>query len=180
MILKTERLILRPWLESDAECLYEYAKDPLVGPIAGWPPHQNVDESLRIIKTVFSAPETYAITLKETGLPIGCIALKMGDATDMTDRDDECELGYWIGVPYWGQGLMTESAKELIRHAFDDCEMVKIWCGYYEGNNRSKRVQEKCGFVFHRTTYNVDVPLMHETRVAHVSCLTNEDWMSVK
>ena len=45
MILHTERLILRPWTEDDAESLYEYAKDPEVGPIAGWPPHKSVGES---------------------------------------------------------------------------------------------------------------------------------------
>ena len=100
--METERIILRSWRDSDAEELYKYAKDPKVGPIAGWPPHQSVEESLQIIRSVFSAPETYAIVLKKTGMPIGCIGLKTGEATDMTDRDDECELGYWLGVPYWG------------------------------------------------------------------------------
>ena len=52
MILETERLVLRPWQESDAESLYEYAKNPEVGPIAGWPPHKNVEDSLGIIKNV--------------------------------------------------------------------------------------------------------------------------------
>ena len=167
---------MRPWRESDAESLFLYAKDPAIGPIAGWPPHKNVEESLEVIRTVFSAPETYAVVLKETGSPIGCIGLKTGDATDMTDRDDECELGYWLGVPFWGQGLMTEAAKELIRHAFEDCGMRKVWCGYYDGNERSKRVQEKCGFIYQWTTDNVDVPLMHETRKGHVSSLTKEEW----
>ena len=170
--LETERLILRMWLDSDAEELFKYAKSSQVGPIAGWPPHQSVEESLDIIRTVFSAPETYAIVLKETGLPIGCIGLKKGEATDLTEREDECELGYWLGVPYWNLGLMTEAAKEIIRHAFEDCGMTKIWVGYYDGNNRSKRVQEKCGFIYQWTTENVEVPLMHERRKGHVSCLT--------
>ena len=176
MELKTKRLLLRPWLESDAAELFRYAKDPQVGPIAGWPPHQSVEESLAVIRTVFSVPETYAIVSKETGLPIGCIGLKTGDATDMTEEDDECELGYWLGVPYWGKGLMTEAAKEMIRHAFEICGMSKIWCGYYDGNDRSKRVQEKCGFIYQWTTDNVDVPLMHEKRKGHVCCITKEDW----
>ena len=176
MELNTERLLLRPWHESDAEELFKYAKNPEVGPIAGWPPHQSVEESLEIIRSVFSAPETYAIVLKETGLPIGCIGLKTGEATDMTERDDECELGYWLGVPYWNKGLMTEAAKEIIRHAFEDCGMTKIWVGYYDGNNRSRRVQEKCGFIYQWTTDNVDVPLMHETRKGHVGCLTKSSF----
>lgn len=49
-MLETERLILRPWEESDAEDLYRYASDPDVGPIAGWPPHQSIDESRYVIK----------------------------------------------------------------------------------------------------------------------------------
>lgn len=65
MQLTTERLILRPWAETDAEDLYRYAKDDRVGPIAGWPPHSSVDNSAEIIRTVFSAPETYAVCLKE-------------------------------------------------------------------------------------------------------------------
>ncbi len=65
MQLATERLILRPWAETDAEDLYRYAKDDRVGPIADWPPHSSVDDSAEIIRTVFSAPETYAVCLKE-------------------------------------------------------------------------------------------------------------------
>ena len=55
MRLETERLILRPWSEEDAQDLYVYAKDPQVGPIAGWPPHTSVENSLEIIKNVLSA-----------------------------------------------------------------------------------------------------------------------------
>jgi len=58
-----------------------------------------VEESLEVIRTVFSVPETYAITLRETGILIGCIGLKTGNATDLTDRIDECELGYWPFLP---------------------------------------------------------------------------------
>lgn len=60
MVIETNRLILRPWKEDDAESLYEYAKDPQVGPIAGWPPHASVENSRTIIRKVLSADETYA------------------------------------------------------------------------------------------------------------------------
>ena len=66
MILETNRLILRPWCESDAEYLYTYASDPEVGPPAGWPPHTSVENSREIIRTVLSKPETYAVCLKKT------------------------------------------------------------------------------------------------------------------
>ena len=64
MWLETERLILRPWCPSDAENLYEYAKDPEVGPIAGWPSHTGVENSREVIKEVLSADETYSCMLK--------------------------------------------------------------------------------------------------------------------
>lgn len=57
MTIETERLILRPWLETDAGALFRYASDPDIGPIAGWEPHTSVENSLEIIRTVFAAPE---------------------------------------------------------------------------------------------------------------------------
>lgn len=176
MILETERLILRPWCESDAESLYEYAKDDRIGPIAGWPPHTSVENSREVIKNVLSAPETYAVCLKEDNRTIGSIGLKLNGYTDMTDRDDECELGYWLGVPFWGKGIMPEAARELIRRVFADLGMRTVWCGYYDGNTKSKRVQEKLGFVFHHTCADVPVPLLNETRIGHTNILTKERW----
>ena len=64
-MLQTKRLILRPWQERDAQSLYEYAKDPEVGPPAGWPPHTSVENSREIIRNVLSSPETYAVCLKD-------------------------------------------------------------------------------------------------------------------
>ncbi len=176
MIFETERLILRPWEAADAEELYKYAKDHAVGPIAGWPTHRSLADSLEIIRGVLAAPETYAVVLKETGKPVGSIGLKLKGATDLTDENDECELGYWLGRPYWGLGLIPEAAKELIRHDFEELNMSKIWCAYYDGNTKSRRVQEKCGFVHQFTTDRVEVPLMGEYRTGHVSCLTREQW----
>ncbi len=176
MKLGTERLILRHWEESNAENLYEYAKDPDVGPIAGWPAHQSIEESLDVIKNVFNTKEAYAICLKTDNKAIGAIELKLNGHTDMTNRDDECELGYWLGKPFWGQGIMPEAAKEMIRHAFEDIGMTKIWVGYYEGNTKSKRVQEKTGFRYQWKSENVDVPLMHEKRTGYVSSLTKDQW----
>ena len=175
-MLTTERLILRRWEESDAEDLYEYAKDPAVGPIAGWPAHRSVEESLEVIRNVLSAPEAYAICLKEDGRAIGAVELKLNGHTDMTESDDECELGYWLGKPFWGRGIMPEAVREMLRYAFEDLKMQKVWCGYYEGNTKSKRVQEKCGFRYQWTTEGLDIPLMHETRTGHVNLMTKENW----
>ena len=171
--LETKRLILRPWEEADAGECYRYAKDPRVGPMAGWPVHTGVENSRQIIRDALMALETYAIVLKETGLPIGSIGLHHND---LAQKDDEAELGYWVGVPYWGRGLVPEASRELLRHAFEDLKLARVWCGFYDGNERSKRVQVKLGFRYQWTTEDVPVPQLGETRKGHVNLLTKEDW----
>ena len=175
-MLNTERLILRRWEDSDAESLFEYAKDPEVGPIAGWPAHQSVEESRNVIRQVLQGKEAYALCLRGDNRAIRAIELKLNGHTDLTERDDECELGYWIGKPFWGQGLVPEAVREILRHAFEDIGMTKVWAGYYEGNDKSKRVQEKCRFRYQWKTESVDVPLMNETRTGHVSSITKDQW----
>ena len=176
MLLETERLILRRWEKNDAESLYEYAKDPDVGPIAGWPAHRSIEESRDVIKNVFNGKEAYAICLKTDNKAIGAVELKLNGHTDMTERDDECELGYWLGKPFWGQGIVPEAVKEMLRHAFEEIGMTTVWVGYYEGNAKSKRVQEKCGFRYRWKSEDVDVPLLHEKRTGHVSSMTRDQW----
>ena len=176
MILTTERLLLRPWKETDAESLFKYAKAPDVGPIAGWPVHQSVEESRKVIRNVLRGKECYAVCEKGTDRAIGAIELKLNGNTDMTERDDECELGYWLGKPFWGRGYIPEVAEELIRHGFEDLGMTTIWCGYYDGNAKSKRVQEKLGFLYHHTCNEVPVPLLNEVRIGHTNYMTRDQW----
>lgn len=177
MVFETKRLILRPWRESDAGSLYQYASDPRVGPSAGWPVHTSVEHSLAVIREVLSAPETYAIVDKNTGCAIGSIGIMLGRVGGVGTGDKEGELGYWIGVPYWGQGLVPEAANEILRYAFEQLQLEKMWCGYYDGNRKSKRVQEKCGFQFQFTRENVPCPLLNEVRTEHFTCLTRENWL---
>lgn len=88
MIFETERLILRPWNILDAENLYEYAKDPKIGPIAGWPIHTSVENSTEIIKTVLSEPHTYAVCLKEDNKAIGSIGIMIGEKSNIGISND--------------------------------------------------------------------------------------------
>lgn len=176
MTFETERLLLRPWEDSDAESLYRYAKDPEVGPIAGWPIHTSVENSLEIIHTVLSANETYAVCLKEDNVAIGSIGLISPAQSHTEVADDEMEIGYWIGVPFWGQGLIPEAVRRIIQHAFEDLNCSALWCGYYEGNIKSKRCQEKCGFRYHHTEENKLCELMGDIRTEHYSRLTRDEW----
>ena len=177
MILETERLIFRPWREEDADDLYTYASDPEVGPPAGWPPHTSVENSLEIIRTVLSAPDTFAVCLKENGKPIGSIGFHRND---LATENDEYELGYWIGKPYWGKGLIPEASREMLRYAFENLKMNRIWCGYYDGNEKSRRVQEKLGFVYQRKTEGIEVSLLGEIRTGHSNLMTKERWQKVE
>lgn len=176
MILTTERLILRPWEESDAEHLYNYASHPDVGPVAGWPAHTSVENSREIIRGVLLAPETYAVVLKEAGHPVGSIGLMRGKASNIGIPDTEGEIGYWLGVPYWGQGLIPEAVREMMRYGFEDLGLGKIWCGYFDGNTKSRRVQEKCGFHYHHTAENVPCAIEGVLRTEHVTCLDRDAW----
>ena len=180
MILETGRLLLRAWCEADAESLFEYAKDDRVGPIAGWPPHTSVENSREIIRDVLSAPETYAVCLKDDGRAIGSIGLMLGKQSNLDLPEDEGEIGYWIGVPFWGRGLIPEAVRELIRHAFADLGVNTLWCGYFDGNEKSKRCQEKCGFVYHHTNKDIHWALMDDIRTEHVTRLTKEEWEKQK
>ena len=166
--LETERLTLRPWNEADAPALHHWARDPEVGPRAGWEPHASVEESARIIREVLAVPESYAIVLKRRAgdLPVGAIALMFGAASDLARSSREAELGYWVGRPLWGQGIVPEAAAALLEHAFSDLRLDAVWASYYEGNGQSRRVQEKLGFVFQ---YRVEreVELLGERRVEY-------------
>lgn len=173
MTFETDRLLLRPWREEDAEALYEYARDPAIGPPAGWLPHTDAEDSRRIIRTVLSSPETYAVCLKADGKPIGSIGFHRND---LAESEDEYELGYWIGRPFWGQGLIPEAAREMLRHAFEDLGMSRIWCGHYDGNDKSRRVQEKLGFIYHHTTEGIELEQLQEIRTGHVMIMTRETW----
>jgi len=176
MILQTDRLILRPWREDDAEDLYKYASDAEVGLPAGWLPHTSVANSREIIRTVLSAPDTFAVCLKEDGKPIGSIGFHR---KDLAEDDDEYELGYWIGKAFWGKGLIPEASREMLRYAFEELGMNRIWCGYYDGNEKSRRVQEKLGFVYQRMTEGIEVTLLGEIRTGHSNLMTRERWQKI-
>lgn len=174
MVFYTERLILRPWSDADAESLYEYAKDDRIGIAAGFPPHTSVENSREVIKTVLSEPETYAVCLKEDNKPIGSIGLMIGKQSNLDLPENEGEIGYWIGVPFWGRGLIPEAVRELTRYAFADLGLQTLWCGYFDGNEKSKRVQEKCGFIYHHTNKDIHWKLTDRILTEHITCLERE------
>jgi RimJ/RimL family protein N-acetyltransferase len=145
--METERILLRPWRENDAEALFKYASDPEVGPRAGWPPHKNVEESLEIIRTVFNNSTTWAIELKETGEAIGAIGYGPSCDCNLPAREGEPITGYWVAKPYWNQGICTEALGLMIDYICRTTNIASLISGHFIDNPASGRVMEKCGFV---------------------------------
>ena len=154
-IITTERLYLSPFQDSDAADFYAYAKNPNVGPIAGWAPHKSVEDTQEIMKAWFMHENAWTIRLKGEEKMIGVIALEH----DKYRPDAKSkEIGYSLSEDYWGQGIMTEAAKAVMADGFDtlDLEIIGICTG--EVNKRSQRVIEKCGFKYEgtiRKTYEI-------------------------
>ena len=144
--METDRFLLRPWRECDAEALFKYASDPDVGPRAGWEPHKSVEESLQIIRTIFGGDHMWAIELKETGDPIGCIGYLPSTDSNLKIAETECEVGYWIARPYWGMGICTEAMKLVVDYCIRVKGFTALWGDYFLDNPSSGRVMEKCGF----------------------------------
>ena len=144
--METERILLRYWQESDAEALFKYASDPDVGPHAGWPAHESVEESREIIRTFFHNDTTWAIVLKETGEAIGCIGYYTHETSNIPIGENDCEVGYWVGKPYWNKGICTEALKLMLDYCINEKHFENIWADHFTGNPASGRVMEKCCF----------------------------------
>lgn len=172
MRLETKRLYLKSWTEEDAESLYQCAKNPKVGPMAGWSPHQNVEESLKIIRDLLLTPYTFAIILKENNKIIGNVSLNIEK-----ENLSSAELGCWMDVPYWGKELGVEALREVIRFGFVELSLKKLWASHFEENLQSKRLQEKCGLRFRYKKENVDCPLIHAIKTKYFNYITREDWI---
>ncbi len=176
-ILTTEHLVLRPWREDDAEALYLHAKNPRIGPMAGWEPHRNAEESLSIIHSILMQPNTFAITLKggsHPDAPVGSISLK-GPRLSSVAEGNEAELGYWLAYKLWGHGLMPEAANEMLRHAYEDLGLSRVWATVFSSNERSKRVVQKLGMRY-RYTDTMDTPLGHKDK--DVFSLSKTRWLN--
>ncbi len=144
--MESDRLILRRWTEEDAAALYKYASDLDVGPRACWQAHESIEDSKDVILKYFSNDCTWAIVLKSTNEPIGCIGYYTHDASNIPIGDDDCEVGYWIGKPYWNQGLCTEALRLMLNYCLNVKHFKNIWADHFTGNPASGRVMEKCGF----------------------------------
>lgn len=150
VVLKTERLILREWRQSDLADLFEYAKVEGVGEMAGWPHHESIEVSQEILNRFIAHKRTFA--LEYNGKVIGSLGIETYDEKVVPEFDDLLgrEIGYVLSKDYWGQGLMPEAVKRVIEYCFDELQLDFLTCCHYDFNNQSRRVQEKSGFVHYK------------------------------
>ena len=151
VVLKTERLTLRPWRETDLEDFYEYARVDGVGQMAGWLPHQSIEESRQILASFIQAKHDFA--LEYEGKAIGSFGVNGYREENYPELDGfrGCEIGYVLSKPYWGRGLMPEAVRAVIDWLFREMELDFIIVGHFDWNSRSRRVIEKCGFIYNKT-----------------------------
>jgi len=173
--LETKRLLLRAWQETDADDMYAYAKNPLVGPSAGWKPHENREESLRII-AMFSKENVWAVVHKKDGKVIGSLGLDR----DMRRSNARVHsLGYVLSPDYWGQGLMVEAASAAIAHGFNTMELDLISVVHYPFNAQSRRVIEKLGFRYEGTLRQATTLFTGQVHDDVCYSMTKEEWMNM-
>lgn len=146
VILKTERLILRPWKETDLDDFYEYATVDGVGQMAGWLPHKNKEQTKMILDSFIKSANVFAIELDKK--VIGSLGIDVYDHKTYPEFADLVgrELGFVLAKEYWGKGLMHEACMEVIKYLFDVVKLDFIVCSHFIENYQSARVQEKCGF----------------------------------
>lgn len=144
--LITKRLVLRPWKQDDLDDFFEYASVDGVGQMAGWKPHENKQETQKILDSFIEHKKTFA--LEYQGKVIGSLGIELYNEERFPEFADlKCrEIGYVLSKAYWGNGFMPEAVNEVLRYLFEDAGLDVIFCGHFLSNHQSARVQEKCGF----------------------------------
>ena len=141
--LQTERLVLRMFDPGDTVDVFAYAQSPLVGPMAGWPPHRIIEDSRMVVDRFIRSGDVWAIVEKKSGRVIGSVGLH---ADRKRDVENAKMIGYALGEKFWGRGYATEAATAVLRFAFETLECPIISAYHYPHNTKSKRVIKKLGF----------------------------------
>ncbi|MCJ7841027.1 GNAT family N-acetyltransferase [Lederbergia sp. NSJ-179] len=147
-VLETNRLRLRKLKDADVEDIFLYGSDEEVSRYVTWDRHRTIADSEQFLTF---AKERYAekqvapwgIEWKETGKIIGTI-----DFIWWKPKHRSAEIGYVLSRDFWGRGIMTEAAKEVIRFGFAEMDLIRIQARGFVENIGSSRVMEKAGMTF--------------------------------
>lgn len=164
--LTTERLILRPWRESDLADFYEYASVDGVGQMAGWLPHSDIEKSREILSHFIENKNCFALEFE--GKVIGSLGIEEYDEENFPELAHlrGRELGYVLSKDFWGRGLMPEAVRAVISYLFDGLKLDFITVGHFAWNTQSQRVIEKCGFAYLKTVeYKTRYETVERTKI---------------
>ena len=172
-IVETDRLILRPLTAADAPAVFAWGSDPEVNRYMSYPLERSVADAEAWLHVVEKSGSKdgydFGFVRREDGLLIGSGGVyPWSDGRTWT-------FGYNLRRDCWGQGLIPEAVKEIIRHAFADLGYQALWAAYYDGNRKSKRVMQKCGMTYRLSRIEA-VEQLGETRLAHYFAVTRREW----
>jgi len=138
-VLETERLTLRAPRHEDVKALAALINDRRIAVNLAVVPHPySVDDAKQFIETVNKGDSEAGFMITLDGALIGGCGMHL--------REGVPEIGYWLGVPYWGRGFATEAARAVIDYAFGDLGYETLQAGARVTNPASRRVLEKCAF----------------------------------
>ena len=146
--IETGRLVLRPYTLADASDVQLLAGEKDIASTTLRIPHPYEDgmaeQWIGTHQKLYEAGEavSFAITLRSDGSLIGSIGL------GINQPDDNAEMGYWIGKPYWNLGYATEAASAVVRYGFEVLGLNRIHASYFSRNPTSGRVMEKIGMSY--------------------------------
>jgi len=143
--IETSRLILRNFRQSDLDDFFAYAKSDKVGPMAGWKPHENKDESQKILNMFLEENEVWAIEYKPLLKVIGSIGLHKDSRRN---NPKSMMLGYVLSEEFWGIGIMVEASRALLEYGFNELNLDLISVYHFPFNTQSESVIKKLGFKY--------------------------------
>ena len=173
VVLKTDRLVLREWKESDLEDFFEYCSVDGVGQMAGWSPHENIEKSKESLDLCIKEKKTFCIEFESKAIgSVGIEKYKENVFPEYANLKGR-EIGFVLSKAYWGKGIMPEAVKAVIKYCFEDLGCDFLICGHFVWNTQSKRVQQKCGFRYLKTIDYVTRMGTHEQTDENVLFLSD-------
>lgn len=183
MRIETERLVLRNYTKNDLKDYWEYVSQPNVGPRCGWQPYTEIEKAAQRLEYETMLPFQFAIELKDSHKVVGSIELMKVKSEKLEQlhckADEVKEIGCLLSENFWGQGIMTEAMKAVVKYGFDRLGLKVVIAGYFEPNTGSEKLQLKCGLKPYRRISDNDVWYETGKPVDTIYCkITREEYLS--
>ena len=149
--MESERLVIDHFGPDDYDLLCALAGDPAVAGSGGWPVYDGKPDTGNLLMAALTAPIAFAIRLKgrdNTDVLIGGVKISLRGISSLDIGDNEGEISFWIGKPYWGRNYGLEAVMETLRYAFEELGLKRVWAAYFDGNKASEKLLAKAGFSY--------------------------------